>query len=287
MVINQIFQYLSRKQINNGQTLIPTKSAYDLFLEPKNISSVTINMYNSMAVLNRPEYFSYKDKIEKYMNEWIWKQKMPADDIDNEYTEYIVKRLNNNFINEHKYMIKKADVMYTDGQKLPNMKTRNDINYGSQYDSIYTIAPENVYKDQFQIVSRDNAGNLVKMSKAGKDMMPWDYQNWDVWKKQEVYADFDFEKFRSFRTKYGYVNDYRTIPRHVDRDPESFGLDQRDPFRASLTDTPRAYDNDEYYRAKGIVPRPYVNSNHQTVVPKTIPSAWEDDEYVQPQIVPR
>jgi hypothetical protein len=251
IMISQIFQYLTKKQVNNALTITPTKSLVNLFLEEKNVSKIAVFMYNSIMVLNRPNYFAYRDMIAEHMNKWIWLQKLPSDDIEYEYLGYIIKRINSDFINEHKHLIKRPEVMYTNSQKLPNLQDGSrELNNGYQADNTYTILPENVYKDQFKISFRDNTDNITSINKSGKDMMPWDYQNWDVWKKQEVYADFDFEKYRSFRDKYGYVNSYRTIPRNVDRDPESFGLVARDPMRASLSDVPRAYDNDEYYRAK-------------------------------------
>jgi hypothetical protein len=253
MSISQIFQYLTRKQINNSLTIVPVKSAINMFLESKNVASIAVFMYNSMVVQNRPDYFKYRDTIAHHMNVWIWKQKMPTDDIEYSYAEYLVKRLNNDFIESHRFLIKRVDVMYTDGRKIQNMRnSSHEVNNDNQPDTFYTVMPENVYNDKFKIVSRDNSGNLLHVNKLGKDMMPGDYQNWDVWKKQETYADFDFDRFRSFRGKYGYVNDYKTIPRNVDRDPETFGLVHRDPFRASLENETRAYDNDEYFRAKGI-----------------------------------
>lgn len=253
MALSQIFQYLTRKQINNTLTIVPVKPVTIMFLEQKNISMVAVTMYNSMKVLNRPDYFQYKDRIGKIMNEWIWKQELPADDIEYDYAEYLVKRLNNDFIKSHQFLIMKIDMIYTDGQTLPIYQDgTREYNNGNQKETYCSINPDNVYRDKFKIISRDANGNLVQSNKAGKDMMPSDYQNWDVWKKIEVDADFDFNKYRSFRGKYGYVNDYKVIPRLVDRDPETFGLTHRDPLRASLTDSPRIYDNDEYYRAKGL-----------------------------------
>lgn len=249
-MISQIFQYLTKKQINNSITLLPEKSPEELFLEQKNVSKIAVYLYNSMNIANRPDYIEYRDLIEKNMNDWIWKQKKPADDTDQNYPFYIMKRYNQDFITDHSYLIKKPNITYMQNPKISSYNNSNTLNYGESKDNFYNIKPDNLFKDKFLITKRNEDGSIDKSYKKGGEMMPWDYQNWDVWKKEETYADFDFEKFRSFRDRYGYAGNY--IPRNVDRDPESFGLTHRDPMRASLSDTPRAYDNSDYFKAKGI-----------------------------------
>lgn len=251
MVISQIFQYLTRKQVNNSQTILPNKSVADLFLEQKNISRVAVYMYNGMEFANRPPYLQYRDTVAKYMNDWIWKQTLPKDSKNADYGEYVQCRFNEQFIRDHRFLIKKADVMYTSGLRLPNMLDgAREINSANKPDLFYTVLPDGVHDKKFRITKRDANDNIIGYEKKGRDMMPADYQNWDVWREQTTYADFDFEKYRSFRDKYGYANAY--IPRNVDRDPESFGLTHRNPLEASLTNQVYAYDNDEYMRAKGL-----------------------------------
>lgn len=245
-VISQIFQLLTRKDINNSMTLVQDKSPQDLFIEQKNISYLTTSIYNRMVVVNRPDYHAFRLKISKLMNDWIWKQPEPADDVDREYPLYVMQRYNQNFIDQHQYLVAKPCLEYA---TVPKM-SKNGPNYGCQTETYCNVLPQNVYRDKFIITSRNPDGSLSQEYKKGADMMPSDYQNWDVWKKRDTYADFDFEKFRSFRDRYGYAGTY--IPRNVDRDPNSFGLVHRDPMRASLSDTPRAYDNSEYFKAKGI-----------------------------------
>jgi len=163
------------------------------------------------------------------MFNWIWKQPLSS---ENENVYYTVQRLNNNFIKEHNYLVNNEYVIEKNTSK---------------------ILPNNIWKNKIELSKSDYDGNIIQMTKTPNNMLAEDYQHLDVWKKQEVYADFDFNKYRSFRDKYGYVNSYKKMPFHFDRDPESFGLVHRNPERASLTDTPRAYDNDEYYRAKGLL----------------------------------
>jgi hypothetical protein len=133
---------------------------------------------------------------------------------------------------------------------MPNIQQK--INKGIVSKNLYEVLPDNVWKDNFKLTKPDWNGNITTMNKKGGEMMADYFQHLDVWKKQEVYADFDFNKYRSFRDKYGYVNSYKKIPWNFDRDPNSFGLVDRNPMRASLEDTPRAYDNEEYYKAKGL-----------------------------------
>jgi hypothetical protein len=125
-----------------------------------------------------------------------------------------------------------------------------EINTADTPDLFYTVLPDRVHNSKYRMAMRDEQDQIHRYEKKGRDMMPQDYQNWDVWREQTTYADFDFEKFRSFRDKYGYANAY--IPRNFDRDPESFGLTHRNPLEASLTNQVYAYDNDEYLRAKGL-----------------------------------
>lgn len=252
--ISQIFQYLTRKTINNSVTAVSYKSIQKQFLESKNISRVATTMYNSMRIINKPCYFKFKDRVDALMNNWIWEQSVPVDDIDADYAEYTVCRLNTNFISAHRYLVDKPNVSYAAQPRVPalNQATHSQYNTGIEYEDVYNVDADNVYRDKFKIVARDEYGNLKRGYKAGANMMPQDYQNWDVWRPRNVYADFDFEKYRSFRDQYGYAGNY--IPRNEDRDPASFGLATRDPFRASLSDVPRAYDQDEYMRAKGILP---------------------------------
>lgn len=253
MVLSQIFQYLTRKQVNDTQTIVPNKTVMDIFLGSANVSKVAIAMYNSMQIRNRPDYFKYRDMIGDKMREWVWRQKLPADDIDREMALYTAHRFNVDFISAHKSLIKRPDVIYSESQKLPNLQDGGEINRGYQADTTYTVMPDNVWRDQFKLTTTDYNGNIIQATKAGGHMLAQDYQNLDVWSKQEVYADFDFEKFRSFRDKYGYVNSYKKIPWHIDHDPDTFSLPHRDPKRASLADTPRqAYGNDEYWQAKNI-----------------------------------
>ncbi len=245
-IVSQIFQLLTRKDTNNSMTLVKSKTPQELFTEQKNISCITIAMYNDMAIMNRPDYHMFRMNVSRLMNEWIWRQKLPADDTDCGYPYYIMQRYNRNFINDHQFLVTKPNIKYAQIQKMSD----NGPNYGRQTETYGMVLPQNVYRDKYLISTRNSDGSLRQDYKKGGDMMPEDYQNWDVWKKRETYADFDFEKFRSFRDRYGYAGTY--IPRNVDRDPESFGLTHRDPMRASLADVPRAYDNSEYFKAKGI-----------------------------------
>lgn len=253
-MISQIFQYLTRKQVNNSLTLIPDKSSQELFMEQRNISNISAHMYNSILASNKPPYQLFRDSVHHHMQKWIWKQAMPADDVNNNYERYVLKRLNNNFLKEFNYLIEKPNVVYVNAPKVKGVnKAGSQINTPNEMEQQYNIIIDknnNVYKEKFKVVSRDNNDNIVQSYKNGGDIMACDYQNMDVWKKQETYADFNFEKWRSFRDGYGYAGTY--IPRNVDRNPDSFGLTHRNPERASLSDAPRAYDNSEYYRAKGI-----------------------------------
>jgi len=251
-MISQIFQYLTKKQVNDSLTLMPDRSPQEMFVSQSNISKIAVYMYNSMNIANKPDYMKFRDRIQHHMEDWIWKQKLPADDADNSYKLYVMKRLNNNFVKQHGYLIERSNVTYTNMPVVQNMNMAIQMNTNQEYGQQYDINPEsnNVYHNKFKIVTRNENGDIIQTFKKGAEMMPWDYQNFDVWKKQETYADFDFEKWRSFRDGYGYAGIY--IPRNVDRDPESFGLTHRDPERASLADVPRAYDNSEYFKAKGI-----------------------------------
>lgn len=244
-MISQIFQYLTKKQINDAVTLIPTKSIQEMFLEQRNVSKVSVLMYNSFRIINKPNYTSFRDKVETNMTAWIWNQQISSNELN--YNKYTIDRLNNNFMNSHKYMINAPNVMFTKVQAA-DIHTR--VNTGNRYTNQYDIKPDNVYRDLFRMSQSDYNGKITESYKKGKDIMPWEYGSLDLWKKQETYADFDFEKWRSFRDTYGYAGTY--IPRNVDRDPESFGLTHRDPERASLSDVPRAFDNSDYYRAKGL-----------------------------------
>jgi hypothetical protein len=252
MVISQIFQYLTRKQINNTVTLTPPKDTKASFMASANVSHVAMRMFNSIEEVRRPEYFAYRDYVGRMMKQWIYDQQLPTDSYNLEYPEYTLCRLNENFIGAHQSMIKTPNVKFYNGPRLPNLLDGGrDYNNTGRPDNFYTISPDNVYRDKYRLVAPDsNTDGLVGKIKAGKYMMAQDYQYMDVWKSQTTYADFDFEKFRSFRDGYGYANAY--IPRHIDRDPDSFGLTHRNPLEASLTNQIYGYDNDEYMRAKGI-----------------------------------
>ena len=231
-MLHNILQYLTKKQINNSELLIAQKPAEQSFIEQKNISSIASHMYKSIY-RSKPCYFKFKDYIEKCMKNWITMQKIKY---NRDFALYDMERLNQNFLDDHQYLLSNLNISF--------IKTDNEKNYE------YNIEPDNVWKDVYEINTFDNNNNLVKKIVKAKDMTVQDYINIDVWKPRNVYADFDFEKFRSFRDQYGYAN--AKIPRNYDKDPASFGLVHRDPKRASLEDTPRAYDNSGYYEAKGL-----------------------------------
>jgi hypothetical protein len=256
MVLTQLFQFLTRKQVNNAESIMKEKSIKNIFLSYANISNVSVFLYNMIKVENKIDYFVFRDKISKLMFDWIWTQPL-AFGADNNY--YAVQRLNNNFINEHKFIYDQTQITYSDNVNVNNLNYSNinrqdcQINKGNSLQTVATVQQDNNWNDLIQINKSDYYGNIIQTTKSPKNMLAHDYQNLDVWKKQEVYADFDFDKYRSFRDQYGYANCYKKMPFHFDRDPESFGLTHRDPERASLSDAPRAYDNDEYYRAKGLL----------------------------------
>lgn len=227
-----IYEFLTKKQVNNSTTLMPPKPPIrDQFMEYKNISANAVALYSRIPVGEQPDYFKFIDSIHNEMNKWISKKYI---DDTIHIDVYMLNRLNADFIAEYCKRIRTPHAKFIDNKYILNA----DL--------------ENVFNDKYQINESLDDGTIQYNKKSAKDFTLQDFKQIDFWKSRNIYADFDFEKYKSFRDGYGYVNSYRTIPRHFDRDPSTFGLVHRDSNRASLTDTPRAFDNDEYYRAKGL-----------------------------------
>ncbi len=248
-VLKNFYEYLTKAEVNNALTVSNPGTIWDMFLDKKNVHKVSRWLYLEggskggfddycAAIANDMELWLYTQdtsKVQSWIGGVAWLIGSP--DV------YAIDRLNQNFVQSRQH----ANAEWGWGSE--DFNPQNMINR-SRDGAIYNVSPDNPYRDQFAITTTLADGSIVQSHKKGKDMMPADYQNWDVWRPQTTYADFDFEKFRSFRNFYGCAG--TKISRHVDRDPESFGLTHRDPFRASLEDTPRAWDNREYLAAKGL-----------------------------------
>lgn len=223
-----IYQYLTKKQIDNADIQWYEPSPKEKFLSEKNMAKLASQMYRQLPAESQNNYFQYKSFILPYMKKWIVIQSLPAIDINPNRVNIL--ELNNNFIKKHKFLFEKSPV------------------YIDQNNQVKPVI-DNVFKQKIVLSEYDPiTKTMIKTIKSSKNLTPEDYGKLDLWKEKTVYFDYDFvNKWKSFR-QWGHANP--VIPRHVDRSNE--GLQCRDPARASLTQPQRGYDMSEWYRAKGI-----------------------------------
>jgi hypothetical protein len=227
-MFNSIYQFFTKKEINNQETLINYKSPKEEFLSNANLAKLASTMYRKLPVELKNNYFIYKEKIYPYMKKWIISKHIDAEDIKPNIVN--ISELNNNFIKDNKFLY-----------ELPLVKM----------DQTGNITPviQNVWKKKIELNEYDYDNNKIKTTyKSSSNLMPDDYGKLDLWEEDNTYFDYDFvHKWKSFR-QWGHANPI--IPRHVDRSNE--GLQSRDSNRASLEQPQRNYDMSEWYRAKNI-----------------------------------
>lgn len=223
-----IYQYLTKKQIDNADIPWHEPSPKEQFLSEKNLAKVASQMYRQLPAEIQNNYFDYKSSILPYMKKWILHQSLPAIDINPNRINIL--ELNNNFTNTHRFLFEKSPVQIDQNKQIKPV--------------IDNVWRQKVVLHEYDPITK----TMQKTTKSGADLTPDDYGKLDLWKEDTVYFDYDFvNKWKSFR-QWGHAN--AVIPRHVDRSNE--GLQCRDPARASLTQPQRGYDMSEWHRAKGI-----------------------------------
>ena len=138
-----IYQYLTKKQIDNADIQWYEPSPKEKFLSEKNIAKLASQMYRQLPAESQNNYFQYKSFILPYMKKWIVIQSLPAIDISPNRVNIL--ELNNNFIKKHKFLFEKSPVQINQNNQVspvidnifrqkivlseydPDTKTMNDL----------------------------------------------------------------------------------------------------------------------------------------------------------------